>query len=205
MADDDLVDHAERAKVLARYEQLGPVGWRLFTLGKAVAVVVVWIVLSLLFATAGSLHRGTGVNSPSDPERPAVARVESCTRVGPVSSDGFGFYDDCRVTVSVEGRVVNTTVRGSVVTSADVGRDVDFRESCADKGKDLDDCKYGRAVGWGWGVLLTLLTMLRVALTLVLIAGVLIYLVSVVTGPRKYYAKVDARRNRSVAPDEGKS
>jgi hypothetical protein len=205
VTDDDPVNHAERAKVVARYEQLGPVWWRLFTLGKAVAVVVVWIILSLLFATAGSLHRGTGVNSVSDPERPAVARVDSCTRVGPVSADGFGFYDGCRVTVTVEGRVVHTTVRGSVVTSADIGRDVEFRESCADKGKDLDDCRYGRAVGWPWGVLLSLLTMLRVVLTLVLIAGVLIYLASAVLGPRKYYAKVDARRNRSAAPDEGKS
>lgn len=118
---------------------------RITMLLAAVAVAAAGLILLLLFATVQSLYKGTRSGYLGPMERPAVARVNDCRRLGPVSVDGFGFWWKCQVTVQVtDGRVVGTVVDRSIVTPADTGRGVELREACKHR---TTDCTYGRPTG----------------------------------------------------------
>jgi hypothetical protein len=104
--------------------------------------VVIGALIYMVCVTAGNLYKGTDGGYLGPDERQAVAQTHECTRTGPVSRKGFGYWWTCRVTVRMaDGRTVDTTVDRSIVTPADGGRSVEFRESCKD---GLSDCSYGR-------------------------------------------------------------
>jgi hypothetical protein len=72
-----------------------------------------------------------------------VAKVGTCSRVGPVSQYGFGYWWNCKVIVSLaDGRTVETRVGGSTVTPENRGREVSFLENCS--GPDRRTCTYTR-------------------------------------------------------------
>jgi Family of unknown function (DUF6346) len=114
--------------------------------------VVLWSVV----ATASSIYGGTGrVHQDDDSQRDVTATVQSCTRQGPISLNGLGFWWTCRVTIGA-GTV---EVRHSVATEADVGRTVRVHELCADT--DYTDCKYGRPSSIGWAGLIDALHLIE--------------------------------------------
>jgi hypothetical protein len=127
-----------------------------------------------------------------------VAEVGACRRLGPVSADGFGYWWKCQVTVRVaDGRVVNTTVDHSIVTPADAGRPVDFRESCKRGG--TTGCSYGRPTGRGWKVAVGALVLVEWCVLAFCAFMVLLLLVRGVLGRRGYNALYD-RLSRGREP-----
>jgi hypothetical protein len=185
-------DDVPGADALADYRRLGPVRARLLSLAKALGLVAGWVVASLLFSTVAALNHGTGSRDASDGE-PAVARVRQCLRLGPVSEYGFGFYDECRVTVtSADGRITDAVVGRSIVTPEDIGRPVDLREICSSDG----DCRYGRPTAFIWNALTAVLNLLRTATSVVFVVGILMYLTGAILGTPRYLAMVQRLSRR---------
>jgi hypothetical protein len=157
---------------------------RLKMFAGAVVAVAVGIVLLLAFATVFGLYKGTRSGWFGPAERSAVAQVGDCHRLGPVSRDGFGYWWKCQVSVRVaNGRVVHTVVDRSIVTPADRGRQVEFREAC--KG-GTTKCSYGRPVARGWKVALGLMNLIEWCLLGFCAFMALILLVRAVAGPRGF-------------------
>jgi hypothetical protein len=157
---------------------------RLKMLAGAVVMVAVGIVLLLAFGTVFGLYKGTSSGWFGPPERPAVAQVGDCHRLGPVSRDGFGYWWKCQVSVRVaNGRVVHTMVYRSIVTPADRGRQVEFREACKN---GTTKCSYGRPVARGWKVALGAMNLIEWCLLGFCAFMALLCLVRAVAGPRGY-------------------
>jgi hypothetical protein len=64
----------------------------------ALGVLILLAVAFLLVGTALTIGRFTG-NNLDDARRRGTATVESCSKQGPISLKGFGFYDSCTVTI----------------------------------------------------------------------------------------------------------
>jgi hypothetical protein len=163
------------------------------------------VVLLLVFATAFNLYKGTRSGYLGPEEHPAVAWTGSCERLGPVSHDGIGYWWQCHATVRVaDGRVVNTVVDHSILTPADVGHAVEFREACkTEAGKQPSGCSYGRPSGRGWKGAMAGLMLVERALIALCGFCVVLCLVRAVLG-RRGYAKLYARLSRRrVAPGLG--
>jgi hypothetical protein len=178
----------------------GPVKDRLKMLAAAVVVAAVAVfLLLLLFTTVFSLYKGTRTGYLSPQERPAVAQVGACQRLGPVSADGFGYWWKCRVTARVaDGRTVETVVDRSTVTPADAGRMVAFREAC--KGGGLTRCSYGRPVGRGWKAALGALLIIEWSALALAAFLICLLLARAVPGHRGYLALCNwLSRNRAAS------
>lgn len=176
-----------RARALAEYERRGPVGYRLVSLGKGVALLVSVPLLWLLLATLTGFYQGTGTPWAGR-EVAATGQVGACERVGPVSTNGFGNWWECRITVELaDGRTFDTEVFNSMVTPADAGRPVELRAAC--DGDSLD-CSVGRPSPLIWAILLGLLRLVQWAITIVLIGSAAVYLLDGVVGPHRYFAIV---------------
>jgi len=115
-----------------------------YTIAFALALAAVW----LGGASLRSLYHGTGEVYPGRAtDTPAVAYAQHCTRVGPVSGEGFGYWWDCSAAVdTVDGRWADITTHRSMLTPADIGRRTNMIESC--RTADHRDCVYGRPVAW---------------------------------------------------------
>ena len=105
--------------------------------------VALWLGVNRVASFYGGLgsHRGEQRNQGD-----ATAHVVGCTRHGPVSVDGFGYWWHCRATVV---RVGHGTAGGdlgpSVAGPSDVGHDIAVRFDC---NNDDRDCNY-RSQWWG--------------------------------------------------------
>jgi uncharacterized protein DUF6346 len=184
----------------------GPVKDRVKMLLAAVVAAGTGFVLVLVFATVFNLYKGTRSGYLGPEEHPAVARVGACERLGPVSRDGIGYWWQCHAAVRVaDGRVVNTVVDRSILTPADAGRAVEFREACkGQEGKHVTGCSYGRPVGRGWKGAVAALNFLERILVAVCAFGVVLFLVRGVLGRRGYARLYDRfSRRRRVAPGLG--
>jgi hypothetical protein len=157
------------------------------------------LLLLLLFTTAQSLYKGTRTGYLSLSERAAVAQVGACRRLGPVSLDGLGYWWKCQVTVRVaDGRMVDTVVDRSIVTPADTGRMVSFREAC--KGGGVTRCSYGRPVGRGWKAALGALIIVEWSVLALSAFLVCLLLVRAAVGHRGYLALYNwLSRNRAAS------
>ncbi len=172
----------------------------------AVVAAGTGFVLLLVFATVFNLYKGTRSGYLGPEEHPAVARVGACERLGPVSRDGIGYWWQCHATVRVaDGRVINTVVDRSILTPADAGRAVEFREACkGQEGKHLTGCSYGRPVGRGWKGAVAALNFLERIFVAVCAFGVVLFLVRGVLGRRGYARLYDRfSRRRRVVPGLG--
>jgi hypothetical protein len=174
-----------------------PIKERLKMLVAAVVVAAVGLLLLRSFTTVHSLYKGTRAGYLSPSERTAVAAVGACRRLGPISVDGFGYWWKCRVTVRVaDGRTVDTVVDHSIVTPADAGRTVDFREAC--KGGGLTRCSYGRPVGRGWKAALGALIIVESSVLALSAFLVCLLLLRAVLSQRGYQVVADwMSRNRA--------
>ncbi|HET6482375.1 MAG TPA: DUF6346 domain-containing protein [Actinoplanes sp.] len=90
------------SRALADYERRGPIGYRLVSLSKAVALLVSVPLLWLLLATLTGFYHGTGTPWAGR-EVPATAQVGECECVGPVSASGFGNWWECQIKVELVG------------------------------------------------------------------------------------------------------
>jgi Family of unknown function (DUF6346) len=118
-------EQQEREAAVARVvEPTTPLGRRA---GRLLRSLLFWVVLlGLLAGLAGlavTLNRLSG-NDMADAERLGQAAVESCTRHGPITARGFGYWHSCEVEIAwVDGEADGWTVDG-VFRSSDVGRTV---------------------------------------------------------------------------------
>jgi prepilin signal peptidase PulO-like enzyme (type II secretory pathway) len=151
----------------------------------AVVAAALGLVVLLGFATLFNLYPGTRSGWFGPKERPAVADVGSCRRIGPISGDGFGYWWTCEVTVRTDdGRVVETVVRRSIVTPADRGAKVAFRESCKRDG--FKQCSYGRPVARGWKAAMAVFQMVEWTVVIAFGFAVVLFLVRGLLGRRGY-------------------
>ncbi|WP_223874526.1 DUF6346 domain-containing protein [Salinispora fenicalii] len=184
-----------RQEALAAYERRGPFWGRVARFAMAIALLVAIPVLYLISETLVSFYPGTGVVKSSPPERPAVATVQDCQRVGPVSSNGLGYWWHCDVTVQTQdGRQVVTTVYNSVVTPSDRGKAVEFREACFGEGNSR--CEYGRPSAWAWAMAVQVFYIIRTSVYLFLIIGSGMYLVTGVVGVPRSVAWLERRERK---------
>jgi hypothetical protein len=104
------------------------------------------------------------------------------------------------VTVRVEdGRVVTTVVDRSIVTPADGGRRIQFREACKRDG--FTDCSYGRPVGRGWKAAVGALKLVEWTVLAFLTFAIVLLLISAVLGRQGYVALYDwIHRTQRTSP-----
>jgi hypothetical protein len=132
-------------------------GWGFIVLG---ATCVVFLLLtSLISLYHGERTRGRSVIAHG------TGKVEQCARVGPVSYYGFGYWWECRTTITfADGRRVETALGASIVSPADKNG-VPLVERCSRNNRD--DCTYTRP-GSGFAYILAgLLAGLRNAIAVV--------------------------------------
>lgn len=135
---------ATAAREIGLLRRRGRLVYLLRAVAKAALIVVGGVATYLAFSTALSWYPGTGASTSGPTETTVVARVESCTRVGPVSGQGFGYWWECRIAVPATGGGTRTEmVFRSIVSPSDVGRDVELQQACSG-----GNCVYGRRVPW---------------------------------------------------------
>ncbi|MER7416132.1 DUF6346 domain-containing protein [Micromonospora peucetia] len=184
-------------KQIVAYERRGPFWGRVSEFAVALGLIAGIFISSLLIDTLISFYPGTGVVKSTPAERPVEAVVGDCQRAGPVSVDGLGYWWHCAVTVRTpDGRQVDTVVGHSVVTPADWGEPVGFREACYGKGNS--DCRYGRPVARIWALVVAILHMLRISIFVPLVVGSGFYLVRSVVGVPRYYRWMNRGKKRKV-------
>jgi hypothetical protein len=168
----------------------GPVKDRAMSLLAAVAAAALGLALLMGFTTLHSFYPGTRSGWIGPPERVAVAEVQTCRRLGPLSVDGIGYWWECAVTVRVEdGRVVTAVVDRSIVTPADAGRKIQFRQAC--KRGELIDCSYGRPVARGWKAAMGALKLVESTVLAFFAFAVVLLLIRAVLGHQGYAALYD--------------
>ncbi|GIF25739.1 hypothetical protein BJ973_004014 [Actinoplanes tereljensis] len=64
-----------------------------------VGIIILLALSFVLIATSMTIGRFTG-HDFADARRTGTATVEQCERRGPISLDGFGYYDQCTVTIA---------------------------------------------------------------------------------------------------------
>jgi hypothetical protein len=183
----------------------GPVKDRLKMLLGALMAAAVAVLVLLVFATLFNLYKGTRSGYLGPEEHPAVAVAGPCERLGPVSRDGLGYWWQCHATVrAADGRVITTVVDRSILTPADAGHTVAFREACkVDEGRHRSGCSYGRPSGRGWKGAMAALMLVERGLIAVCAIFVIVCLLRAVLG-RSGYAKLYARvSRRRLAPGLG--
>lgn len=77
--------------------------------GSLLGVVILLLLAFVLLATAMTLGRFTGADF-TEATRRGTATVEQCQRRGPISLNGFGFYDRCTVRIAWEGGLSSRVV-----------------------------------------------------------------------------------------------
>lgn len=171
---------------------------------RTAGLLAAWACTWLLLLTGQSFYRGTGDVKGVSPEVPAVARATACHREGPVSSDGLGYWWRCAATVRVEDRVMHVTVSHSVLTPADIGRPVEFREAC--RGARHTGCAYGRPVTGWWQLPVELMRVGWIVTVVGFAPMALLYLfIGVLGDVRASRALRSLRRRRRVARAPGRA
>jgi hypothetical protein len=118
------------------------------------------------------------------------ATVESGSRVGPLSAEGFGFWWVCRMQVETPWARGGEGGRGpSIVTVDDVSKTVELREACFDPPDG--DCRYGTAANAGWQLYAGILRLLRPALVFIFLVSSIFYLLAGVLGAPRYLVLFD--------------
>ena len=120
------------------------------------ALVAGAVALWLTVNTAVSLYGGLGDHSGERRVQSGItAHILGCTRHGPVSTDGIGFWWRCHAVVPRAGGGTAETVLGpSVAGPSDVGKDIAVRSDCDNDG---GDCNYGNDRSQLWGDLIKII------------------------------------------------
>ena len=176
-------------------------GWRgrLAAIGFGLGAWLVALVLLGGIATVRHLYHGE-IDLSSASRTAGVASVSTCSRVGPVSVHGFGYWWNCDVVVALaDGRAVETRVDASIVTPADRGHPVRIVEVCDEAGHR--ECVYSRdgSALVGYGVLV-----LGLVFRIVLVAGLFIGGVALLRGglgPQRLHRYFAKRRGPAAGAD----
>lgn len=133
---------AERAaRILARWDRLGPVVGRLREIGVGLLCLLGTAVVIMGSSTLGSLYQGTGAWA-AGAERAASAEVVSCKSIGPLSPAGFGRWGVCQVVIThASGGTEMIESRPGLFDAADEGQAVAIFEACDENG---ETCSFGR-------------------------------------------------------------
>jgi hypothetical protein len=192
---DDEPDDGGRREALDRSRRVGPLRYRLQAVGRLLVVVAIWAVLGAVVGTVTGLYHGANGGRRYGDEVAATADVASCRRTGPIASDALGYWWDCDVTIrTTEGRVVRMTVDRSMVTPDDVGRPVEFEETCDKVG---ENCRYGIPTAYGWYVLVGTLSMLHIGINLCLAVFAFLFLIDAIFGAGRAHDIVARFRDRN--------
>ncbi len=128
------------------WRRRGPVGYRLVKMARAVAVLALAYVTTLVLATLASFYQGTGsVGAHGPAERTVQAAVQDCRRTGLLSDMGIGYWWVCEARVTTDHGVVETVLDRSIAQKSDIGRTIVLAEACK-----AGVCHYGKATGGGW-------------------------------------------------------
>lgn len=130
----------------------------------AAATLLLVLVIVLGLQTIHSLYRGEP--SPRSTNRIAgIGTVTGCQRVGPVTVNGFGYWWECAVVITLsDGRTVSSTVGPSVVKPSDAGHTVSLVGSC--KRRDYSHCIYTREGNYAIGLGVRLLGIVELVVVL---------------------------------------
>jgi hypothetical protein len=159
--------------------------WRV--LRQALVFAVAAFLLWAFCATAQSFYGGTGAVRSEPPEQHVTASVRACTRKGPVSWDGAGYWWTCEVVLPVaDGMTTTASLRHSIATGADVGRSVRIREVCSDG--DSADCHYGRDVNRAWAIPIALVNVIERLFGAALVIGFLVCILIMIIGRERWDA-----------------
>ncbi|WP_353890595.1 DUF6346 domain-containing protein [Micromonospora sp. WMMA1363] len=182
-----------RESELRNWQRYGPILYRLQQLFFMAVTLGVAYVLALVYLTVNSLYPGSGSVRPLGPtERSVQAVIQECSRVGPVSHHGIGYWWVCQVSVQRDGAQIQASVDRSIAGPQDVGTVITLREACGER--ELGNCSYGRPVAEIWSFLYGVLWLLGRALAVVLLAMVAIYLLKAIVGAPFYFSMLDRWR-----------
>ncbi|MFG1884794.1 DUF6346 domain-containing protein [Micromonospora sp. NPDC049102] len=99
------------------WETLGPVGYRLRSVGGAALLALAAVVIFLLGMTATSLFPGSGAVYQGPGEHPVRVVVADCQRVGPISHRGLGYWWECdALATAADGTSREARIGRSVVS-----------------------------------------------------------------------------------------
>lgn len=95
----------------------------------AMDVVLVLLAAAVVLAALTVASATQATAAFTDVGRAGVARATSCDRKGPVSTNGYGYWYDCAADVNWDDGARGRVSTGqSVLTPADIGREVQVRE-----------------------------------------------------------------------------
>jgi hypothetical protein len=158
------------------------VGYRLVKMARALAVLALTYVTTLILATRASFYQGTGsVGAHGPTEHTVQAAVQDCRRTGPLSDMGIGYWWVCRAQVTTDYGVVERVLDRSIATKSDIGRTIALAEACK-----AGVCHYGKAVGGGWQFYDAAVWMIGRALLIFLAVWTLFIAAAVVLGAPRY-------------------
>lgn len=93
------------------------------TLRSAAFLAGVILLTAALIGTAVTLNRMAG-RDIADAKRLGQAAVTSCTRHGPITNHGFGYWQRCTATITWDNGQVTRTTADAVFTPNDIGTKV---------------------------------------------------------------------------------
>ncbi|MGX6605225.1 DUF6346 domain-containing protein [Micromonosporaceae bacterium Da 78-11] len=92
-------------------------------LRSAVFLILLIVVAAGLFGLAVTLMRSAGEDF-DEAKRQGVAQVTSCVRHGPITNQGFGYWDSCAATITWADGATDRITVDAVFKSSDIGTEV---------------------------------------------------------------------------------
>ncbi|MDT5034735.1 MAG: hypothetical protein QOC94_4906 [Actinoplanes sp.] len=92
-------------------------------LRSTVFLILIIVVAAGLFGLAVTLSRLAGEDF-GDGQRQGKAQVISCVRHGPISTMGFGYWDACTASITLDDGATDRITVSAVLKSSDIGTDV---------------------------------------------------------------------------------
>jgi hypothetical protein len=120
------------------------------SLRSAAFLICILLSAGALFGLSVTSFRLAG-NDIEDAGRFGQAAVTSCVRQGPVTNQGFGYWDSCAATVTWENGEVERSQYSAVFASADVGTQVrvgDLGRHRTERSLVNADAPYRPWLGW---------------------------------------------------------
>jgi len=92
-------------------------------LRSALFLIVLFVVVAGLFGLAVTLSRLAGQDF-GDASRQGQAQVTSCRKHGPISNEGFGYWESCTATITWVDGATDRIIVNDIFKSSDIGTEV---------------------------------------------------------------------------------
>ena len=86
-------------------------------------LIILFVVAAGLLGLAVTLSRLAGQDF-GDASRQGQAQVTSCRKHGPISNEGFGYWESCTATITWDDGATDRIIVNDVFTSSDIGTQV---------------------------------------------------------------------------------